>query len=423
METKKLDLPKVQWNCTAKAGVVYLVAGSGEKHFYIRYRTPDGRQRFEKAVIPGVRMSAAKADQLRQDRARGLSIPNRERRAVQKAEKEAVDSRWDFCRLFDAYLEAKGEYPRRVTDDGNFRAHLVAVVGKKTPGEITSFDIDRIKRDMKKPRRVLIPSRKPGGKVREVLKGNCQPGTIAAALGFLVRLASFGVKRNLCEGIKFRVEIPKVGTVKTEQMTDGQMTAYLKAAASCENRVIGAVLTFELLTGMRFGEVRKLSWDDVDLQRNVVHLRDPKGGEDQFLPLNPVATDLLNQLPRDPGSPFVFQGGKRKNKKTGLIEAGPIGSSTAARYGRKFAKAAGLPADFRPNHGLRHSYASALASSGEVDMYVLQKLLTHKSPQMTQRYAHLRDETLRRGADVMSRIVSSAAAAGRKVAEKKSETA
>ncbi len=185
-------------------------------------------------------------------------------------------------------------------------------------------------------------------------------------------------------------------------MTDAQMIAYLKAAAACENKMIGAVLTFELLTGMRFGEVRKLSWDDVDLQRNVVHVRDPKGGKDQFLPLNPAAVDLLNQLPRDPDSPFVFQGGKRKNKKTGLMEVGRIGSSTAARYGRKFALAAGLPADFRPNHGLRHSYASALASSGEVDMYVLQKLLTHKSPQMTQRYAHLRDETLRRGADVMS---------------------
>lgn len=39
-----------------------------------------------------------------------------------------------------------------------------------------------------------------------------------------------------------------------------------------------------------------------------------------------------------------------------------------------------------------------LASSGKVDMYVLQKLMTHKSPQMTQRYAHLRDETLKNGA-------------------------
>jgi integrase len=199
-------------------------------------------------------------------------------------------------------------------------------------------------------------------------------------------------------------------------MTDGQMIAYLKAAAACENKVIGAVLTFELLTGMRLGEVRSLVWDAVDLQRGVVHLREPKGGKDQFLPLNPAAVDLLNQLPRDPENPLVFQGGKRRNKETGLLESGRIGKSTAERYGREFAKAAGLR-DFRPNHGLRHTFASHLASSGEVDMYVLQKLLTHKSPQMTQRYAHLRDETLRRGADVMGRIVSSAATAGQEKSE------
>ena len=388
METRKLDLPKAQFHRTAKAGVVYLVAGSGEKHYYIRYRTPDGKQRFEKAVIPGVRMSAAKADQLRQDRARGISMPNRERREARKAEKEAVASRWDFSRLFDAYMEAKGEYPRRVTDDGNWRKHLSAVIGGKTPAELTAFDTDRIKRDMMKPRQA---DRKP-----------CKSGTVKAVLEFLVRLASFGVKRNLCKGIMFAVEIPKIGTVKTEQMTDEQMTAYLKAAAMCENRVIGAVLTFELLTGIRFGEVRKLTWHDVDLQRGVVHLRDPKGGKDQFLPLNPAAVDLLDQLDRDPENPFVFQGRK----------GGRFGVSTAARRGREFAKTAGLPKDFRPNHGLRHSYASALASSGEVDMYVLQKLMTHKSPQMTQRYAHLRDETLRRGADVMSRIVKEAEGTG-----------
>jgi hypothetical protein len=34
---------------------------------------------------------------------------------------------------------------------------------------------------------------------------------------------------------------------------------------------------------------------------------------------------------------------------------------------------AGLPKDFRALHGLRHTYASMLASSGEVGMYTLQK--------------------------------------------------
>jgi integrase len=46
-----------------------------------------------------------------------------------------------------------------------------------------------------------------------------------------------------------------------------------------------------------------------------------------------------------------------------------------------------------------------LASSGQVDMYTLQKLLTHKSPQMTQRYAHLRDDALKRASELAGDII------------------
>lgn len=41
-----------------------------------------------------------------------------------------------------------------------------------------------------------------------------------------------------------------------------------------------------------------------------------------------------------------------------------------------------------------------LASSGQVDLYTLQKLLTHKSAAMTQRWARLRDEARRRASDL-----------------------
>jgi site-specific recombinase XerD len=71
-------------------------------------------------------------------------------------------------------------------------------------------------------------------------------------------------------------------------------------------------------------------------------------------------------------------------------------------------KDAGLPDGFRPLHGLRHVFASMLASSGEVDLYTLQKLLTHKGPSMTQRYAHLRDETLKRASNLAGNIVKQA---------------
>lgn len=66
------------------------------------------------------------------------------------------------------------------------------------------------------------------------------------------------------------------------------------------------------------------------------------------------------------------------------------------RFMRRLKVKAGLPEDFRPLHSLRHTFASYLASSGQVSMYELQKLLTHESPQMTQRYAHLHDEALQR---------------------------
>ena len=69
-------------------------------------------------------------------------------------------------------------------------------------------------------------------------------------------------------------------------------------------------------------------------------------------------------------------------------------------------KEAELPEDFRPFHGLRHVYASMLASSGKVTMYELQKLMTHKSPAMTQRYAHLRDEALRKASEVTTNILA-----------------
>jgi integrase len=71
-------------------------------------------------------------------------------------------------------------------------------------------------------------------------------------------------------------------------------------------------------------------------------------------------------------------------------------------------KRAGLPKDFRPLHGLRHTFASMLASSGQVDLFTLGKLLTHKSAAMTMRYAHLRDETLRRASDLASDLIGQA---------------
>jgi integrase len=160
------------------------------------------------------------------------------------------------------------------------------------------------------------------------------------------------------------------------------------------------MMTLAFVTGMRRGEIFRLAWDDCDFPRGFIVLRDPKGGTNETIPMNDAARVVLEKRPRVPGSPYVFPGRpKTKNDKDG----GP--RVDAAKQFRAIREAAGLPKDFRPMHGLRHAFASALASSGEVDLYVLQRLLTHKSPSMTARYAHLRDEALRAAANVAGRMV------------------
>ena len=146
-----------------------------------------------------------------------------------------------------------------------------------------------------------------------------------------------------------------------------------------------------LYTGMRRGELFKLKWQDVDFDRGFIRIVGPKGGQDQTIPLNAAARRVLEAHPRT--CEYVFpgeDGGQRVTIQKAL---------------RRIREAAGLPASFRPLHGLRHAFASRLASSGLVDMYTLQKLLTHKSPMMTQRYAHLRDGALRKASELAGSLV------------------
>lgn len=59
-----------------------------------------------------------------------------------------------------------------------------------------------------------------------------------------------------------------------------------------------------------------------------------------------------------------------------------------------------------------------MASSGAVDLYTLQKLLTHGSAQMTQRYAHLADEALQRAAAVAGKLFAGAVASNEEEPDK-----
>lgn len=54
-------------------------------------------------------------------------------------------------------------------------------------------------------------------------------------------------------------------------------------------------------------------------------------------------------------------------------------------------------------HDLRHTFAMRLVQAG-VEIYKVQRLLGHKTPAMTHRYAHHSPESLRDGVEVLDKI-------------------
>ena len=233
-------------------------------------------------------------------------------------------------------------------------------------------------------------------RLRINLQKKRSPQTVKHVLALLKRIINFGVNTGLCQGTGFKIKLPSVNNVRTEYLTPEQLSSLLKAIDKDKDIQAANIMRMALVTGMRRGELFKLQWTDLDFDRGFIHIRDPKGGASQTIPMNEEAKQILETHPRT-ASIYVFPG--RGGRQRTDIKRGV----------NRIKKAAGLPAHFRPLHGLRHNYASMLANTGKVDMYQLQRLLTHKDHRMTQRYAHLHDEALRRAADLAGTLIKQAA--------------
>ncbi len=370
---------------TGYPGVTYIMGRRAsnrnrpEKIFYIRYFL-NGKQIEERVGRQYQHnMTPARAARIRADKIEGRVKTNRERRAEQKAAKLAEQGKWTITRLWEKYLEGKaGNLKGIVTDTNRFEKHIEPVFGDKEPCELFPLDVDRFRIRMSK---------------------TLKPATVRNTLELLRRIINFGTDKQLCPGLSFKIKMPDVDNEKTEDLTPEQLKALLDAIEADDNRQAANLMKMALFTGMRRGELFKLKWSDIDFDRGFIRIVGPKGGRDQVIPLNEPAREILAGHVRT-GSEFVFPG-RNGERRTDI----------KAQVGR-IKEAAGLPKAFRPLHGLRHVYASMLASSGKVDMYTLQKLLTHKSPSMTQRYAHLRDESLRNASNLAGDIIKEAMNAG-----------
>ena len=365
-------MPKQDRIKTKYPGVYYVTKGN-EKIYYIYYRS-NGKQIEEKAGRQYANdMTAARAAGIRADRSKGKEPSNNTRREQVKAAKLAEAGKMTLERLWNEYEAYKADSKSIDTDKGRFQRFLMPDFGNKEPHKIIRLDVDRL---------------------RVRLLKDYKPQTVKHVLGLLKRIVSFGVSRQLCGNLNFKVETVKVDNQKTEDLNPEQLKNLLTAIDNSNDIQAADMMRLALYTGMRRGEMFKLKWTDIDFQRGFISIKNPKGGVSQKIPLNEEARQVLENHPKI--SSYVFA----------TLDGDPF--TYIWRRVNPIKEAAGLPADFRALHGLRHTYASMLASSGEVDLYTIQKLLTHKSPQMTQRYAHLRDEALRNASTLAGKIIKAA---------------
>ena len=369
MPTKRLK--------TKYPGVYFIMGrsvstGKPERIFYIRYRK-DGKQIEEKAGRQYQDdMTAAKAATLRAKRIDGIELSNEKRRQTAIAMEKAEQGKWTIGKLFDAYIETRSKGKSKGTDTSRYNKHLKAVFGDKEPKEIIPLDIERLKRTLQK---------------------KLAPQTVKHILNLLTWVINYGTKNGICEGLSFQIKKPTVNNTTTEDLTPEQLKRLLIEIDKHPNIQISNLMRMALYSGMRRGELFKLRWEDINFDRGFILIKDPKGGLDQQIPLNDKVRELLKTHPRAKDSPYVFPGAKGKQRVT------------CSKGVNQIKKAAGLPKGFRPMHGLRHHFASMLASSGQVDMFALQRLLTHKDGRMTARYAHLRDSALNRASNLAGSLI------------------
>jgi len=357
---------------TKEPGIFYRirkrVGGAGTEKVYYAVFKRDGKT-VETLVGRQYRdnMTVAKAKLKR-----GELIEGRQKTAAEKRAEVKIKV-WTFDALWQEYRSQRGESRTLKPDDCRYRLHIQPSLGRKEPGKIVPLDIDRLRINLLKKR---------------------SPQTVKHVVGLVKRISSFGHNKGLCAGLNFRPQMPPVDNLRTEDLTPTELRRLIEAIDADENRTVAAMMRLALVSGMRRGELCRLKWTDIDRSRGFINIAQSKGGKAMSIPLNDAAADTLDRLPRTSEYVFPADGGGQR--------------LWADKASKRIRDRAGLPKTFRPFHGLRHVFASQLASSGKVDLYVLQRLLTHKSPVMTQRYAHLRDSTLKAASDIAGDILTEA---------------
>lgn len=407
METSQRLTKRVIDAAEPNADKIYCIWDTDVKGFRLRVR-PSGRKTFELKYRAGRRQrlfvigdygpfTAEKARKAAED-----AKHNASRGGDPQHEKEVRRSAANIAELIELYLTegridkpAKRESSWR-TDERDLRCHVAPLLGTHSINELTTPDISRWQRDVANFK--TARTHKLGFRRKSVVKGG--PSVVGRSTRTLSAMLNWAVKRELVkDNPAARVAKPP-DKLRERFLTDEEAVALFGVLDDMETTAQirpdhADLFRLIALTGGRLAEIRDLAWAEIDFSRPAIILQPErhKAGRTgrKVINLNTVAVETLKR--RANHTAWVFP------KPAPYV--GPI--ETPRKPWNAVIKKAQF-ADLRI-HDLRHTFASLLIKDGHSLAFV-QKALGHSRPEVTARYAHLKDDATRAAFDHVGAIYS-----------------
>lgn len=212
--------------------------------------------------------------------------------------------------------------------------------------------------------------------------------TVRLELALLKRI--FNVSRDIWnwryKAFPFRsYKMPSAGQPRDRRVPPEKQTALFAELAKCKSPFMLPYVQLAIETTMRRGEVLfTTTWDDVDLDKRIIHLRTDKAGSGREVMLSKNAVELLQRVQKLP----------TKNSDSRLF---PLTANQLQSAWRKACLRADIT-DLRI-HDLRHEGTSLYALRLHGNPFLLKKITGHRSLQMLSRYVNISAEELLRAMD------------------------
>lgn len=277
------------------------------------------------------------------------------------------------------------------TDKGRIERHIKPLLGRKRVKDLNLNDIKKFMGDVATGKTAADIKTGKHGRAR-VTGGEGTANRTAGLLGGILSFAIDGGIRsdNPVHGVKRFAEKRSERFLSPKELAR-LGDALLSAERNGENQTAINAIRLLILTGCRKSEILTLQWSHVNFQAGYLELPTSKTGQKR-VPIGAPSLELLGSLSRLDGNPYVLPGEKAGKHFIGLPRAWKRIRESADLHNVRL-------------HDLRHSFASVGAGAG-IGLVVVGKLLGHRNPSTTARYAHIADDPAKAAADRISISIS-----------------